>query len=69
VEAIDTVPWSYNLKEEREQLSRQAIFKKAEVLGKEHPGTLSSIDQLASILEAHGKYQAAEAEYRQVLIS
>jgi hypothetical protein len=37
------------------------------VLGKEHPDTLSSINNMALVLDYQGKYDEAERMYRQVL--
>jgi hypothetical protein len=37
------------------------------VLGKEHPGTLTSMNNLAGVLREQGKYEQAEEMHRQVL--
>jgi hypothetical protein len=37
------------------------------VLGKEHPGTLTSIHNIALFLQSQGKYDEAEPMYRQTL--
>jgi tetratricopeptide (TPR) repeat protein len=39
------------------------------VLGKEHPDTLTSMNNLAGVLDSQGKYEEAEAMYRQTLAS
>ncbi|KAL9032959.1 MAG: hypothetical protein Q9214_007737, partial [Letrouitia sp. 1 TL-2023] len=39
------------------------------VLGKEHPHTLTSVDNLALVLQRQGKYKEAEQMNRQVLKS
>ena len=37
------------------------------MLGKEHPNTLTSINNLAEVLSRQGKYEEAKRIYRQVL--
>jgi tetratricopeptide (TPR) repeat protein len=37
------------------------------VLGKEHPDTLTSMNNLAGVLDSQGKYDEAEAMFQQVL--
>jgi len=37
------------------------------VLGKEHPDTLTSMNNLALLLQSQGKYDAAEPLYRETL--
>jgi tetratricopeptide (TPR) repeat protein len=37
------------------------------VLGKEHPDTLTSMNNLASVLSNQGKYEQAEEMHRQAL--
>ena len=37
------------------------------MLGKEHPGTLSSMNNLAALLQGQGNYNEAEPIYRQTL--
>jgi Tfp pilus assembly protein PilF len=37
------------------------------VLGPEHPDTLTSVDNLSSVLERQGKYKEAEATHRRAL--
>ena len=43
-------------------------FRKTEkMLGKEHPDTLTSMNNLASVLDRQGKYEEAEKMHRQEL--
>ena len=43
-------------------------FRKIEkMLGKEHPNTLTSINNLAGVLSSQGKYEEAEEMHRQAL--
>jgi tetratricopeptide (TPR) repeat protein len=37
------------------------------VLGKEHPTTLASLNNLASVLQGQGKYEETEVMYRRAL--
>jgi hypothetical protein len=41
-------------------MHRQALQLKEKVLGKEHPSTLNSMDNLALVLHSQGKYAEAE---------
>ncbi|KAL8763279.1 MAG: hypothetical protein Q9194_007383 [Teloschistes cf. exilis] len=43
-----------------EQMNRRALDGREKVLGKEHPETLTSISNLASVLRYQGKYDEAE---------
>jgi hypothetical protein len=43
---------------------RQALTLSETVLGKEHPDTLMSMNNLADILSSQGKYEQAEELYR-----
>ncbi|KIN05367.1 hypothetical protein OIDMADRAFT_177562 [Oidiodendron maius Zn] len=52
---------------EAEAIYRQALQLRETVLGKDHPDTLASMDNLASSLHSQGKYADAEAMDRQVL--
>jgi tetratricopeptide (TPR) repeat protein len=45
----------------------QTIWLRETVLGKEHPDTLTSINNLAQVLSRRGKYEEAEKIYRQAL--
>jgi len=49
--------------EEAEQMHRQALELKKDVLGSEHPSTLNSINNLALVLRSQGKYEEAEQMY------
>jgi tetratricopeptide (TPR) repeat protein len=46
---------------------RQALSSRREVHGPEHPYTLTSMNNLASVLDSQGKYEEAEAMNRQTL--
>ncbi|KJZ68443.1 hypothetical protein HIM_12168 [Hirsutella minnesotensis 3608] len=50
---------------EAEQMHRQALDLSEKVLGKEHPATLASMNNLAGVLESLGKYEEAERLHRQ----
>ncbi|RYO95235.1 hypothetical protein DL764_007720 [Monosporascus ibericus] len=53
--------------EEAEQMHRQALALREAVLGREHPDTLTSMNNLASVLDSQGKYDEAEQMHRQEL--
>jgi Tetratricopeptide repeat len=46
--------------EEAEQMHRQELELTEKVLGKEHPDTLASMNNLALVLHNQGKYEEAE---------
>ena len=46
--------------DEAEPICRQALALSEKVLGKEHPNTLSSMNNLALLLMSQGKYDEAE---------
>ncbi|KAL9616022.1 MAG: hypothetical protein Q9160_009060 [Pyrenula sp. 1 TL-2023] len=50
-----------------EGLVRMSVGTREEVLGLEHPETLTSVSQLGSALERQGKYEEAEAMHRRAL--
>jgi tetratricopeptide (TPR) repeat protein len=50
-----------------EPILREVIKEAEKVLGREHPGTLPSRNNLANALYSQGKYAEAEAEHREVL--
>ncbi|TKA54918.1 hypothetical protein B0A55_13127 [Friedmanniomyces simplex] len=50
-----------------EEMNRRALEGYEKALGKEHPGTLTSVSDLARVLRDQGKYEAAEAMNRRVL--
>jgi tetratricopeptide (TPR) repeat protein len=52
---------------EAEAMNRQTLELKETVLGKEHPDTLASMNNLAVSLRQQGKYVEAEAMHRQTL--
>jgi Tetratricopeptide repeat len=45
--------------DEAEAMHRRALELRQTVLGKEHPGTLTSMNNLALVLESQGKYYDA----------
>jgi tetratricopeptide (TPR) repeat protein len=45
----------------------RAFKEREKALGKEHPSTLSSVSNLAGVLESQGKYEAAEEMNRRAL--
>ncbi|KAK3383706.1 hypothetical protein B0T24DRAFT_645911 [Lasiosphaeria ovina] len=53
--------------EEAEQMHRQALELYEKVLGREHPSTLNSINNLGVVLGSQGKYEEAEQMHRQAL--
>ncbi|KAK4181990.1 hypothetical protein QBC35DRAFT_479490, partial [Podospora australis] len=53
--------------EEAEAMHRQALKLRTQVLGAEHPSTLTSMNNLALVLNSQGKYEEAEAMHRQAL--
>ncbi|KAI1108408.1 hypothetical protein F5Y14DRAFT_84773 [Nemania sp. NC0429] len=53
--------------EEAEPVHRQTVQLMAEVLGKRHPKTLGSINNLANVLYSQKKYDEAETMQRQTL--
>jgi tetratricopeptide (TPR) repeat protein len=48
-------------------MHRQTLALKEKVLSKEHLDTLTSMNNLASVLDSQGKYEEAEAMHRQTL--
>ena len=53
--------------EEAEQMNRRALEGYEKVLGREHPDTLTSVNNLASVLRYQGKYEEAEQMNRRAL--
>src|SRR5436305_1325941 len=49
------------------EMFRQALGLRETVLGKEHPDTLRSMNNLAVVLSGQGKHEQAEEIYRQAL--
>jgi hypothetical protein len=49
------------------RLHRQALQSGEKVLGREHPDTLTSMSNLASVLNSQGKYEEAEKMHRRAL--
>lgn len=50
-----------------EELSRRALYRREEALGKEHLDTVTSINNIAPVLRFQGKYDAAEEMNRRSL--
>jgi Tetratricopeptide repeat len=53
--------------EQAEEIHRQVLRLRETVLGKEHPDTLASMNNLAEIPSDQGKYEQAEEIHRQEL--
>jgi hypothetical protein len=53
--------------EEAETMHRQTLELKTKALGTEHPSTLSSMNNLANVLDSQGMYAEAETMHRQTL--
>jgi hypothetical protein len=54
------VLWDQRKYEEAEAMIRRALDGIEKLLGKEHPDTLTSVGNLASMLRCQGKYEEAE---------
>ncbi|EXA53654.1 hypothetical protein FOVG_01389 [Fusarium oxysporum f. sp. pisi HDV247] len=52
--------------EEAEKMHREALELMEKVLGKEHPSTLGSMNNLALVLREMGKYEEAEKMHRKM---
>ena len=52
---------------EAEPLYREALVGRKRILGKDHPETLGSINNLAALLYEQGKYDQAEPLYREAV--
>ncbi|KAK0623518.1 hypothetical protein B0T14DRAFT_425965 [Immersiella caudata] len=52
---------------EAEQMHQQALQLREKVLGKEHPSTLTSMNNLGNVLDGQGKYEEAEQMHQQAL--
>ena len=50
--------------EEAEAIHRRALEAREKVLGREHPYTLISVNNLGLVLGRQGKYEEAEAIHR-----
>ncbi|KAI7759632.1 hypothetical protein LZL87_014155 [Fusarium oxysporum] len=50
-----------------EEVVRMSVEAREKVLGKEHPDTLSSMNNLALALQGQGKYEEAEKRHREIL--
>ncbi|KAK8009195.1 kinesin light chain [Apiospora marii] len=57
----------HRLYSEAEQMHRQTLTLKETVLGRGHPDTLGSMNNLANVLDRQGKYVEAEKMHRQTL--
>ncbi|WAO96035.1 NACHT domain-containing protein [Fusarium falciforme] len=53
--------------EEAEPMNRRALEVREKVLGREHPDTLTSVSDLALVLQDQGKYEEAEQMNRRAL--
>ncbi|KAJ5751290.1 hypothetical protein N7533_008318 [Penicillium manginii] len=53
--------------EEGETMHRRALEAREDVLGHEHPDTLTSVSLLGSVLSSQGKYEEAEVMHRRAL--
>jgi tetratricopeptide (TPR) repeat protein len=53
--------------QDAEELCRQTLKLRTQMLGVEHPSTLTSMNNLAFVLNSQGKYKEAEAMHRQAL--
>jgi Tfp pilus assembly protein PilF len=53
--------------EEAEAMHRRALEGREKVLGPEHPETITSVNNLGSMLERQSKYEEAEAMHRREL--
>lgn len=51
-----------------EPICRQTLLPQEEALGKEHPSTLTSMNNVAGLLENQGKYDKAESICWQALL-
>ncbi|KAI1317055.1 kinesin light chain 3 [Xylariaceae sp. FL0255] len=52
---------------EAERLYRETLGLREEVLGREHPSTLTSMNNLAEVLGSQGKYDEVEEMHRKIL--
>ncbi|KAH6972637.1 TPR domain protein [Ilyonectria destructans] len=59
--------WMKGIYEEAEEMNRRALEIRERVLGREHPDTLTSISNLAGVLQYQGKYEEAEQMNRRAL--
>ncbi|KAH7131167.1 P-loop containing nucleoside triphosphate hydrolase protein [Dactylonectria macrodidyma] len=59
--------WMKGIYEEAKEMNRRALEIREMVLGREHPDTLISINNLASVLQYQGKYEEAEQMNRRAL--
>ncbi|XTI86827.1 hypothetical protein V2W45_1456124 [Cenococcum geophilum] len=48
-------------------MNRQTLARRVKVLGPEHPDTLTSMSNLAGVLERQGKFEEAEDLQKQEL--
>jgi tetratricopeptide (TPR) repeat protein len=51
----------------RQRMHRRALEAREKVLGREHPDTLNSVNNLGLVLDKQGQYDAAEAMDRRAL--
>ena len=72
-ELLDASTWAAayldacGLYEKAAILNKRTLKQKESILGKKHPSTLTSMNNLALVLNRQGKYEEAEGIYRQTL--
>ncbi|KAH7124607.1 hypothetical protein EDB81DRAFT_730860, partial [Dactylonectria macrodidyma] len=59
--------WMKGIYKEAEQMNRRALDAREKVLSREHPSTLTSVNNLAIVLQCQGKYEEAEQMNRRAL--
>ena len=64
---MTTYPGNITEAVEAEQMHRETLELKEKLLGREHPDTLGSMNNLAAVLSSQGKYSEAEQMHRQTL--
>lgn len=64
---IRSCEWTLGRYKAAEQTERQLLNLREGVLGKEHPDTLGSMNNLALALSGQGKYAEAEVIHRETL--
>ena len=66
-EDFESALWQMGRYAEAEPLARELLELRTKLLGKEHPDTLTSVNNLANVLDDKGDYAGAEALYRRCL--
>ncbi|KAL9124933.1 MAG: hypothetical protein Q9217_005794 [Psora testacea] len=73
IEILDASTWAAvylidcGLYDKAAMLNKQILERQKNILGKKHPSTLTSMNNLAGVLASLGKYGEAEGIYRQTL--